>query len=201
MFRNASLMAALIAIVALAACQSSVPGSSTSPPLAGSATPTSQGASHTLRTVHDPRHVTGTLTGPCHARDSGRLPDPHCTPGAIDPAVTQGDIDRTICVSGYTSTVRPPESQTERAKFDVVYPAYGIPNGTTSELDHLVPLELGGANDLTNLWPEAGSIPNGKDQVEGSLKRAVCDGRVRLAAAQQAIATDWETAESQLGIG
>ena len=40
--------------------------------------------------------------------DDGRLPDRRCTPGAIDPAVTQADIQSTICVTGYADTVRPP---------------------------------------------------------------------------------------------
>lgn len=154
-----------------------------------------------LAEVHDPGRVSGTLTGPCHSRDHGRLPDRRCTPGAVDPAVTQADIQSTICASGYTETVRPPESQTEAFKFGQAYPAYGIETGTASELDHLVPLELGGANDAANLWPEVGSVPNPKDSVENALNKAVCDGQIRLVRAQRAIARDWETAESVLGLG
>ena len=71
---------------------------------------------HLVR-VHDPGRVTGTVTGPCQARDHGRMPDRQCTPGAVDPAVTQTDIGTTICSSGYTERVRPPESQTEDFKF------------------------------------------------------------------------------------
>jgi hypothetical protein len=102
---------------------------------------TPSGQAGTLRKAHDPGQVTGTLAGPCHARGGGQLPDPSCTPGAIDPAVTQQDIGKTICVSGYTRTVRPPESQTERAKFDVACPAYGLADSTKSELDHDAALE------------------------------------------------------------
>lgn len=141
------------------------------------------------------------LTGTCQARDHGKLPDRRCSPGAVDPAVRQGDIGTTICAAGYTERVRPPESQTEDFKFNQAYPAYSIASGTTSELDHLVPLELGGANDAANLWPEAGSLPNPKDAVEDALKTAVCDGKVRLARAQRAIARDWKTAETRLGVG
>ena len=129
----------------------------------------------------------------------GPRPDPTCTPGAIDPAVTQADIQTTICRSGYTATVRPPVSETDKLKREM-YTAYGIPTGTASELDHLVSLELGGANDASNLWPEVGSQPNPKDSVENDLHKAVCSGKVTLAAAQQAIASDWQTAESVLGI-
>ena len=68
--------------------------------------------------------------------------------------MTRADIATTICITGYTERVRPPESQTEDFKFSKAYPAYGIAAGTTSELDHLVPLELGGANDAAKLWPD-----------------------------------------------
>jgi hypothetical protein len=154
-----------------------------------------------LAEVHDPGRVTGILSGPCHASGGGRLPDRRCTPGAIDPVVTQADIGSTICVPGYTATVRPPESQTRAFKFGQAYPAYGIAAGTQSELDHLVPLELGGANDAANLWPQAGPVPNPKDSVERALNRAVCDGQIKLARAQRAIAADWQTAEASLGLG
>src|SRR5260221_12413648 len=74
-------------------------------------------------------------------------------------------------------------------------------SSTTSEIHHPVPLELGGAHYAANLWPEAGSLPNPKDAVENALRTAVCDGQVSLARAQRAIARDWETAESRLGLG
>ena len=184
-----------------AAMPSHSPDSSPTSPASGRTRPTRRPATVRLVAVHDPGQVTGTLLGPCQARDHGRLPDRRCTPGAVDPAVTQADIGTTICVTGYTERVRPPESQTEDFKFSRAYPAYGIASGTTSELDHLVPLELGGANDAANLWPEAGSLPNPKDAVENALKAAVCAGQVSLARAQRAIARDWETAETRLDLG
>src|SRR5947209_6316443 len=58
------------------------------------------------------------LPGSCHAIGS-RLysrPDPRCTPGALNPRVTQATIRRTICMRGWTSTVRPPERITEQEK-------------------------------------------------------------------------------------
>jgi hypothetical protein len=165
---------------------------------AAAAAPASSGPG--LKKVHDPGHVTGTIHGICTSRDHGQLPDPRCTPGSIDPAVTQADIRSTICKKGWTATVRPPESQTERFKYDVAYPAYRTPRSERTELDHLVPLELGGSNDATNLWPESPPTPNPKDKVENALNHAVCDGRVSLAAAQRAIAADWLTAEKKLGL-
>lgn len=155
-----------------------------------------------LKQVRDPGRVTGTIHGHCSYRDKGQLPDPRCTPGSIDPIVTQSNIRSTICKGGWTDPhLRPPESQTETFKYNVAYPAYATPESEKTELDHLVPLELGGSNDATNLWPEYPPTPNPKDKVENALNAAVCDGRVSLAAAQQAIASDWMTSEKRLGIG
>lgn len=150
--------------------------------------------------VHDPGQVTGKLPGSCHFRDHEQLPDRHCNPGGIDPAITQANIASTICMPGYTDGVRPPESQTENFKFNDAYPAYGVPSTATGELDHLIPLELGGDNDAANLWPEIGKLPNPKDGVENALHKAVCSRQVSLAHAREVIAANWVTAESVLGI-
>jgi predicted small lipoprotein YifL len=155
--------------------------------------------SYGLVAVHDPGRVTGALVGPCRPRDHGMLPDPSCTPGAFDPAVTQADVGSTICTPGYSSSVRPPESQTEAFKWNVAEPAYGQ-HEISGELDHLVPLELGGANDARNLWVQAGPIPNPKDQVEDALHQAVCAGRIPLRVAQREIAGNWITTAEALGI-
>lgn len=130
----------------------------------------------------------------CHAVGSGSYarPDPSCTPGALNPAVTQASIHRTICVSGWTETVRPPESVTEREKAASMT-AYGDTGSMSAyEYDHFVPLELGGAtNDPRNLWPEPGASPNPKDAVEYKLRQEVCDGEMSLAQAQRQIVRGW----------
>jgi hypothetical protein len=69
------------------------------------------------------------------------------------------------------------------------------------EEDHLIPLELGGSpTSPQNLWPEPGASPNPKDAVEDAANAAVCDGRITLAAAQQAIASNWIAFGQQLGV-
>lgn len=140
--------------------------------------------------------------GSCHARGAGllALPDPRCTPGATDPAVTQADIDRTICGAGYSESVRPPESITEREK-RASLAAYGDHKPLASyEYDHLVSLELGGApNDPRNLWPQPGASPNRKDALENRLHTRVCRHEMTLAAAQSAIARNWVAAERRFG--
>ena len=174
--------------------------SSSSAAVSGATSTTGTSSGHALLRVHDPRRVTGTIPAHCTFRDGGQLPDPKCTPGAVDPAVTQGNLRSTICHPGYTKTVRPSASQTNRFKFEVAYPAYGERHSKKTELDHLVSLELGGANDAANLWPEYPPTPNPKDKVENALHAAVCDGKVTLKAAQNAIASNWETAERNLGL-
>ena len=137
------------------------------------------------------------------------LPDPNCTPGVLNPDVTQDTIDSTICVSGWTATVRPPSSYTTALKKQqIVEYGYSDTNLSDYEEDHFIPLELGGApRDPQNLWPEPHYVTNGsgtsytKDGVENKLKTAVCNGTVQLADAQNAIATDWTTALQTLGLG
>lgn len=108
------------------------------------------------------------------------------------PAVTQSTIRRTICRSGWSAGVRPPESVTEPEKYASLA-AYGDTGSAPGyEYDHFVPLELGGAtNDPRNLWPEPGASPNPKDKVEDYLNRVVCGGKMTLSRAQQLIVTNW----------
>lgn len=200
----ARLAALLTALAFLGGCKVVV--AAPSAPATAQQSAATSGASSTaavgaLARISDEGKVTYSARLPhCHAGDGGQLPDRRCTPGSVDPAVTQATIGSTICRPGYTAKVRPPSSETARAKYDVAYPAYAIPQHDHSELDHLVSLELGGSNDITNLWPEVGSLPNPKDKVENALHRAVCDGQVPLRAAQRASASDWMTAEARLGL-
>jgi hypothetical protein len=157
----------------------------------------------------DARTVLNTdlLVGPCTVRlaaDGEALPDPRCTPGVVSERVSQANIATTICVSGYTTSVRPAASITTPLKRRTAA-VYGLVyEPQVQEYDHLIPLELGGANDVRNLWTEpptsAGQTTtlNGKDQVENRLKDAVCAGRISLTDAQRRIATDWTTATAGL---
>ena len=127
-----------------------------------------------------------TKTSGCVA--SGPFPDPACTPGDIFPDATKAKI----CVSGYSQTVRDvPESEKNK-----VYAEYGIKSHTSGqyEVDHFVSLELGGSNDIANLFPEAASPKPGfheKDKVENYLHDQVCSGAMTLQEAQVKIATNW----------
>ncbi|MFF4208742.1 hypothetical protein ACFYZE_05060 [Streptomyces sp. NPDC001796] len=150
--------------------------------------------------------------GSAHAQSCGQdylpLPDPSCQPGAVNPDVTQDTIDSTICVSGWTATVRPSSSYTTALKKKQIV-EYGYSDTSTAdyEEDHLIPLELGGnPTSPENLWPEprydtgSGEVAADKDTVENTLKKDVCNGEVSLDDARNAIATDWTTALSSLGL-
>lgn len=160
-------------------------------------------ASGLLSVSGDERKVLGTVTGPCsisRAANGQDLPDPVCTPGAIAERVTQNNLQSTICTVGYTATVRPSTSITTPLKQKTAA-AYGLTyTPAVQEYDHLIPLELGGANDVRNLWtepptsPTQKSVNNAKDPVENKLHDLVCAGRVTLADAQERIAADWTTA-------
>lgn len=175
----------------------------TTPPAPSLAPPTTEASTGVPPTTATAAPVTTASVGACHARGTGDdvLPDPSCTPGATNPDVTPATIATTICRSGWTATVRPPESYTEGLKRQQLA-RYGEPGliGAYEE-DHLIPLELGGApSDPANLWPEPGASPNPKDKVESAANRAVCDGRLALAEAQQAIAADWIALGDRLGV-
>jgi hypothetical protein len=131
----------------------------------------------------------GTTT--CLYRQGTVLPDATCTPGATNPAVTPATIKSTICVVGWTSTIRPPQSVADPEK-TVSMQQYGVTNKSLYEYDHLIPLEVGGApNSTLNLWPESHATSFVKDGIENGLKKEVCDGAATLSAAQYWMSHDW----------
>ncbi|MGI8419211.1 MAG: HNH endonuclease [Candidatus Levyibacteriota bacterium] len=120
---------------------------------------------------------------------NGALQDLQCTPGTVDASLTK-DV---LCSATFTtkSVRNVPSSEKQE-----VYSEYGIPSHQPGqyEVDHLVSLELGGSNDIANLWPEAAEPRPGfheKDLVENYLHKQVCAGSISLQDAQQKVATNW----------
>jgi len=115
------------------------------------------------------------------------LPDPKLTPGAI--LTTDA---ATICQPGYSRSVRhTPGSLKHR-----VYVEYGIAQSSGHyEIDHLIPLSIGGADTRENLWPESHNTKpwnaDVKDRLENYLHVEVCAGHIAVADAQKAVAADW----------
>ena len=110
------------------------------------------------------------------------------TPGVVNRAVTQRTIARTICVHGWTRTVRPPASYTNRLKLIQMRQYHEAGSPSRYEEDHLIPLELGGhPTNPKNLWPEPHPRADAVDQIETALKRQVCRGMLTLAQARRRI--------------
>jgi hypothetical protein len=108
------------------------------------------------------------------------------TPGALNPDVTQATIGSTICVHGWTKTVRPPVEYTNELKKKQMreYGETGSPS--QYQEDHLISLELGGApTDPRNLWPEPYPRAAAVDKIENELNAKVCSGEMSLLDAQR----------------
>ena len=122
---------------------------------------------------------------------AGMLPNPSLTTGEVRTSNKQ-DICSTL-----TSTVRNvPELEKK-----LVYQEYGMTNDKSAcsqgyEIDHLISLELGGSNDIHNLWPQSYCgqwNAHDKDKLENELHRQVCSGKMSVPDAQDCIASNWIT--------
>jgi len=117
--------------------------------------------------------------GPYHA-DIAR------TPGVLNPDVTQATIRSTICVHGWTKTIRPPTDYTNELKLKQMR-EYGVGRLPSDyQEDHLISLELGGhPTDQRNLWPEPYPRASEVDAIENDLNTKVCSGQMSLEQAQR----------------
>jgi hypothetical protein len=108
------------------------------------------------------------------------------TPGVLNPEVTQATIGQTICVRGWTRTIRPPTDYTNELKRKQLA-EHGLHGSLSAyQEDHLISLELGGhPTDPRNLWPEPYPRAADVDQIENQLNEAVCSGHMSLADAQR----------------
>jgi hypothetical protein len=111
---------------------------------------------------------------------------PTLTPGALNPDVTQANIHSTICVRGWTATIRPPPEYTNALKIKQMRQYGETGPASAYEEDHLISLELGGApRDPRNLWPEPRPRADEVDRIENELNAKVCSGELLLAEAQR----------------
>ena len=125
----------------------------------------------------------GTKAGPAYV-----YPNPSLTPGAV--LTTDAT---TICTPGYASSVRNVSIATKKQ----IYAEYGASYPQSAgayEVDHFIPLEIGGSNDIKNLWLEAATPTPGfhqNDQFENFEHDQVCNGTISAAEAQSRMASDW----------
>jgi hypothetical protein len=125
-----------------------------------------------------------------------------CLTDLMGHAVHAGDplTQEMLCHPNYTKCVRSVSAEEKKQ----VYENYDLPGGDNTgycsgpqgcEVDHLISLELGGSNDVKNLWPQAyhGLEWNAhvKDHLENKLKEMVCKEHFPLAEAQKEVSTNW----------
>jgi hypothetical protein len=121
-------------------------------------------------------------------------PNPQLTPGAVR---TSNAAE--ICAASFRTG---PYRHTTSATKQQVYKEYNIEpdKGWCTggcEVDHLIPLELGGLDDIKDLWPQPSQPKPGfheKDKLENYLHKQVCSGKMNLSDAQETIRTDWYSA-------
>ncbi len=142
--------------------------------------------------------LSATLAGTSFADD---IPDPTKTPGAVRPGLTKARI----CSIRWGRD----ERHVSDAMKQQVFEAYGLSGnddarcvpdarGRRCEIDHLISRELGGADEVRNLWPQTyGSSPWNaalKDKLENRLHVELCAGRISLDAARAMLVNDWRQA-------
>jgi len=125
-------------------------------------------------------------------KEPHRILPPISAPGAINPDITQANIKTTICVAGWTATVRPPTSYTDKLKAALMA-QFRMPGvAGDEELDHRVDLAEGGApRDPKNLWLEPWPDAHLKDRLEVLIHKETCSGKMTLAQGRAIFLGDW----------
>jgi hypothetical protein len=129
------------------------------------------------------------LSGPVahfHKHGGIALPDPSETPGVI----------RTTNAAKVCSETTTQYRHTTASTKKHVCMEYGLEphcwGPEKAEIDHLLPLELGGLDNIQDLWPQPAPSYHWKDKLENFLKHEVCvTKKLELAAAQKCIMDDW----------
>jgi hypothetical protein len=122
----------------------------------------------------------------------GSNPDRACSPGAYYSGLTKTVICSSTFRTGTIRNVPETEKHAVESEYGMTPRSYGY----TLEIDHIVSLELGGSNDIANLYPEKADADPGyhvKDKLENKLHDLVCSGSITLHAAQEGIASNWQT--------
>ena len=128
-------------------------------------------------------------------------PDPKCTPGAINPT-----LKLSVLKHPHFSTKCERDKATSASRKQITYDWYGVDKPANNkgkkmvcELDHLISIEIGGADTIDNIWPQCGPsrvvLKNRyfkqKDMVEDYLAAQVRAGTMQLDDVQAGIAKNW----------
>jgi hypothetical protein len=183
-------VALVLAAVVAAGCSSGRPGVASIAPTAATTAPTeTPGLAATTATTASP--VPTAPAGGAPPTTGAPSPPPTAAPTGVpadmlNQVVTPATISTTICVSGYTTRIRPPTSFTEPLKIhQIATYRYADTQVSDYEEDHVIALEIGGAPaSSVNLFPEAHRVSNTDDTLENDLHTRVCRGQLTLAGAQ-----------------
>jgi hypothetical protein len=121
----------------------------------------------------------------------GPNPDRRCSPGAYYSKLTK----RVICGAGFSTSSIRNVPQSEKFAVEREYGLAAARYARALEIDHIVSLELGGSNDIANLFPEKLDAAPGyrvKDRLENKVHDWVCAGKIALRPAQRQIASNWQ---------
>jgi hypothetical protein len=121
----------------------------------------------------------------------GPNPDRQCSPGAYYSALTKARLCDPAFRTGPIRNVPTSVKHMVEVEYGLAPASYG----RTLEIDHIVSLELGGSNDIANLFPEKADANPGyhvKDTLENKLHDLVCSGTMTLRSAQRRIASNWQ---------
>jgi len=149
---------------------------------------TGNGSSAGVRTGHTILLGPRTQTSRCVRSPR---PDRLCSPAGYYSRLTK----RVICAASFRTSAVRNVPQVEKFRVEREYGMAASYYGHTIEIDHIVPLELGGSNAIANLFPEPGSGAANyhfKDALENQARAAVCDGQLSLKTARRGFAKNWE---------
>jgi hypothetical protein len=117
-----------------------------------------------------------------------------------DQACTPGDTDRLTTAEVCTPKTRPALAAADRRRILARY-GYATWTGANGELDHRIPVFLGGRTDVRNVWPEPGPIPNRKDRLESYVYNRICTWRtMRPRYAVHIFAGNWTLYSKRYGL-
>lgn len=118
------------------------------------------------------------------------LPNPSATPGAV----RDGATAKELCSKSFRTEQYRHTTEKEKKQVCLAYRITAGCPGPGYEIDHLISLEIGGADNTENLWPQPIAQARMKDKLEDYLHRQVCGGKMTLLQAQDYIRLDWWTA-------
>lgn len=113
----------------------------------------------------------------------GKYPIKSISPGEVGTTDTA-----VICHAGYSSAERKKETAAMKRE---VYRLYGLTKDSTTVVDHVIPLELGGKSSVKNSMVQKHPYDKQKDSLEDKLHSLVCKGKYSLPRAQKRIAGNW----------